>query len=173
MTSRNTLLKGLLAAAVLAGGSAHAANVGVSVSIGQPNFFGRIDIGNAPRPELIYAQPVVYQPAPVAVVRQPIYLRVPPGHERNWGRYCAQYAACGQPVYFVKDTWYRDTYVPHYRRTVVVNRPVVVQRPVVVVKQPVVIHRDGRHDDRHDDRHDGRHDNRGQGRGHDKDRGRD
>lgn len=172
MNSRS-LQAGLLAAAAFVTGPALAANVGVSVSIGQPGFFGRIDIGGAPRPELVYAQPVIYQPAPVAVVRQPIYLRVPPGHEKNWGRYCGQYAACGQPVYFVKDSWYRDVYAPHYRRTVVVNRPVVVHRPVVVVKPPVLVHRDGRHDDRHDGRHDNRGDNRGQGRGHDKDRGRD
>ena len=48
--------------------SAQAADVGVSVSVGQPGFYGRIDIGNYPQPELIYAQPVVIRPAPVDVV---------------------------------------------------------------------------------------------------------
>ena len=51
----------------------------------------------------------------MAVQRAPIYLRVPPGHQRNWGRYCANYGACGQPVYFVQDNWYRDVYSPYYR----------------------------------------------------------
>lgn len=92
---------------------AQAANVGVSVSIGQPGFYGQIDLGNAPRPELIYSQPVWVQRSPVRV--EPIYLRVPVGYERNWGRYCRQYDACGRPVYFVRDNWYRNTYVPHYR----------------------------------------------------------
>lgn len=92
-----------------------AADVGVSVSIGQPGFYGRIDIGNFPPPQVVYAQPVIIQPAPVAVVRQPIYLHVPPGHAKNWSKHCNRYAACGQPVYFVQQRWYDDVYVPRYR----------------------------------------------------------
>ena len=34
--------------------SAFAADVGVSVSIGQPGFYGRIDIGSLPQPRLIF-----------------------------------------------------------------------------------------------------------------------
>jgi hypothetical protein len=106
----------LIAAAILTlAGSALAADVGVSVSIGQPGFYGRIVLGNAPQPQVIYAEPVIIQQVPVGAYRQPIYLRVPPGHERNWNRYCRQYNACGQPVYFVQNTWYRDVYAPHYR----------------------------------------------------------
>ena len=37
------------------------ADVGVSVNVGQPGFYGRIDIGNAPPPRVIYAQPVIVQ----------------------------------------------------------------------------------------------------------------
>ena len=48
----------LLAASAL---PALAADVGVSVSVGQPGFYGRIDIGNVPPPVLIYPQPVVIQ----------------------------------------------------------------------------------------------------------------
>jgi opacity protein-like surface antigen len=96
-------------------GSALAADVGVSVSIGQPGFYGRIDLGNAPQPRLIYAQPMIIQPPPIGYARQPIYLRVPPGHEKHWDKNCHKYNACGQPVYFVQDNWYRNEYVPAYR----------------------------------------------------------
>ncbi len=92
-----------------------AADVGVSISIGDPNFYGRLDIGNFPQPVVIYPQPMVIQPIPYGVVRQPLYLRVPPGHAKHWRKHCARYNACGYPVYFVQDRWYNDVYVPHYR----------------------------------------------------------
>jgi hypothetical protein len=105
-------MKHLLLGAALAvlAGSALAADVGVSVSIGQPGFYGRIDIGNAPQPQLIFAQPMIVQQSPVVMVRQPIYLRVRPGHEKHWDKNCHRYNACGQPVYFVQDNWYRNEY---------------------------------------------------------------
>jgi hypothetical protein len=34
-----------------------------------------------------------------------VYLRVPPGHRRNWSRFCGRYDACGRPVLFVRDDW--------------------------------------------------------------------
>jgi hypothetical protein len=92
-----------------------AADVGVSVQVGEPGFYGRIDIGNFPQPRLVYARPVVIQPVPVAVVRQPIYLHVPPGHAKDWRKHCGKYDACGQSVYFVRDDWYNREYVPRYR----------------------------------------------------------
>ena len=95
--------------------AASATDIGVSVEVGQPGFYGRIDLGNAPRPMLIYPEPILVQPAPVAVARQPIYLRVPPGHAKNWSMHCYRYSACGQPVYFVQDQWYEDVYAPRYR----------------------------------------------------------
>jgi hypothetical protein len=52
---------------------------------------------------------------PVYVEHEPIYLYVPPRHQRNWRRYCHNYNACGQPVYFVRDDWYQREYVPRYR----------------------------------------------------------
>jgi len=82
--------------------SAMAADVGVTVRVGQPNFYGRIDIGDMPRPQVVYAQPIVVQPAPQGVIGQPIYLRVPPGHAKHWNKHCQRYNACGQPVYFVQ-----------------------------------------------------------------------
>jgi len=103
----------LIALAVAGVSSFAGTNVGVSVSVNQPGVYGRIDIGNAPPPIVINPQPIIIQqPAAVVVERRPIYLRVPPGHQKNWGRYCGQYAACGQPVYFVREDWYQE----HWRR---------------------------------------------------------
>lgn len=85
-------------------------NVGVSIGIQQPGVYGRIDIGNYPRPMLVYPQPMVIAPSPVAVYQQPIYLYVPPGHQKNWAKHCYRYSACGQPVYFVQESWVRERY---------------------------------------------------------------
>lgn len=93
--------------------SALAADVGVSVSVSQPGLYGRIDIGNAPPPVVIYNEPVVIYRERVR--REPIYLHVPPGHAKNWRKHCRRYSACGRPVYFVRDEWYNDVYVPHRR----------------------------------------------------------
>ena len=41
----------------------------------------------------------------------------PPGHAKKWSKHCSAYNACNRPVYFVQDSWYNDTYAPHYRRT--------------------------------------------------------
>ena len=103
------------AAVVVAAAPALGADVGVSVNIGEPGFYGRLDIGNFPQPQVIYPQPVIIQPVPVGVVAEPLYLRVPPGHRKNWAKHCRKYNACGQPVYFVQDRWYNNEYVPRYR----------------------------------------------------------
>lgn len=97
-------LVGLLASPV-----SRAADVGVSISVSQPGVYGRIDIGRFPQPELIVAQPVVVRQPRVVVAQpvQPVYLWVPPGHQKNWGKHCYRYNACGVPVYFVKEEWYR------------------------------------------------------------------
>jgi hypothetical protein len=110
---RHNLLFSLFAglAAALPAIDATAADIGVSVNVGQPGFYGRIDIGNA-SPPVIYAQPLIIAPAPVAVMQRPIYLRVPPGHEKNWSKHCARYAACGQQTYFVREDWYSSVYAP-------------------------------------------------------------
>ena len=102
--------------AMTLGGIAHAQDVGMSISAGQPGFYGRIDIGGVPQPpRLVYAQPIVIEPARVAVAQPPLYLHVPPGHAKNWRKHCARYNACGQRVYFVQDSWYNSVYVPYYR----------------------------------------------------------
>lgn len=109
----------LVCAAVLgflATPAAFAGDVAVSISVGQPGFYGQLNIGDVAPPPVVYAQPVVaVQPAEPVVI-QPIYLHVPPGHERHWSRHCAEYHACGRPVYFVRDDWYNNEYVPRYRQ---------------------------------------------------------
>lgn len=90
------------------------ADVGISVRIGEPGFYGQLDIGSYDPPRLIYSQPVIVveryrNPAP-------IYLHVPRDHSRHWNRYCGRYNACARPVYFVRDEWYRDVYAPRYRQ---------------------------------------------------------
>jgi len=91
---------------------AAATDVGVSIGVAQPGFYGRIDIGNvAAPPVLVYSQPVlIARPPPTVVVPQPIYMHVPPGHAKNWGKHCAAYGACGRPVYFVQEDWYQRHY---------------------------------------------------------------
>jgi hypothetical protein len=105
---------GLALMAVMLHTTVSAADVGVSVNISEPGFYGRIDIGRVPGPVLIYPQPLIIEQAPINLMRQPIYLRVPPGHEKKWDKHCRRYNACGQPVYFVQNGWYRDVYAPRY-----------------------------------------------------------
>ena len=105
----------IVAAFVAASAPALAANVGVSINVGQPGFYGRIDVRDFPQPQLVYAEPVVIQAVPVNVRSQPIYLHVPPGHAKDWRKHCGHYNACNQRVYFVQEHWYNDVYVPRYR----------------------------------------------------------
>ena len=141
-------MKHLLFAAALAAVSvtALAGEVGMSISVGQPGFYGQIDIGGYPPPPVIYRQPRVgyYVPAD----RPPLYLRVPPGHAKNWSKHCGAYNACNERVYFVKDNWYRNEYAPRYRE-----------------------HSDRRADEHRDDRRGNDKHNRGdQGGNHDRNR---
>ena len=132
-----------LAAALLSTTFAQAAvDVGVGITIREPGVYGRIEIGSAPPPALIYPQPVVVVPAPVPY--RPIYMYVPPGHAKDWKHYCKRYAACNQPVYFVREDWVRDRYDHYHYRD----------------------HRRDRYDrDRRDDRRDRGHPGRGRGNG--------
>lgn len=147
------ILMALFMAVAAGNGPAHAADVGVSVTIGEPGFYGRIDIGDYPYPvpRVIYREPRIIER--IIVEREPVYLRVPPGHRKHWRKYCRHYGACGERVYFVRDDWYLREYAPQYRERHYHHH-----------------HRDDRrdHDRRHDDRdhrdHD-RHDHKhGKGR---------
>lgn len=91
-------------ALVLSGwGASHAADAYVNATVGgvlAPGVYGRIDIGNAPPPPVLYPQPVIITRPAVVVQQPPLYLYVPPGHAKNWRKHCARYNACDRPVYF-------------------------------------------------------------------------
>ncbi|MEO6079829.1 MAG: hypothetical protein ABIQ86_08640 [Steroidobacteraceae bacterium] len=129
---------------------AFAADVGISIRIGDPGYYGQLDIGSGYRPRVIQSRPVV-------VVQRyrnlaPIYLRVPPGHQRKWSKFCDRYNACTRPVYFVRDDWYRTDYAPRY-----------------IKEHPRNDRRDDRRDDRQDERRDDRRDDRNDERRDDRD----
>jgi hypothetical protein len=103
--ARPLLMAGLVVLTTVLGGAAHAAIPFASATVEgalAPGVYGRIDIGNAPPPPLVYVQPVIIQRAPVYVQQKPLYLHVPPGQAKNWSKHCARYNACAQPVYFVR-----------------------------------------------------------------------
>jgi hypothetical protein len=118
---KQRIFTGIAAATALVasfvGTSAQAADVGVSISIAQPGVYGRIDIGRFPKPEVIVPQPVIIVPPRVIVTPpQPVYLWVPPGHRKDWGKHCGKYNACGVPVYFVRHDWYEQRVMSEHRR---------------------------------------------------------
>jgi hypothetical protein len=123
--------------------AAASAGVGVSVNIGEPGFYGQLDLGDIPQPELINPRPVIIEHG----VRggEPLYLHVPAAHQRNWRKYCGRYDACGRPVYFVQDRWYREVYVPRYHQREEMRRGGHDEH-----------HDDGHDNDHHDDHHDDR-----------------
>lgn len=137
----------IIAAAMFAAAVPAMAQTSISINIGQPGFYGRIDLGADAPPPVYYTQPVIVE-RQVRYVGQPVYLRVPEGHRKHWNKHCRRYNACGQQVFFVQDGWYNNTYAPRYR--------------------------DGhRHDHRGDDRgridgDDDRGKDKGHGKGHDK-----
>lgn len=98
-------MAGFLALSALWGGAAQAATPYANATVEgalAPGVYGRIEIGNAPPPPLVYVQPVLVQRPPVYVQQPPLYLHVPPGHAKKWAKHCARYNACNRPVYFVK-----------------------------------------------------------------------
>jgi hypothetical protein len=75
-------------------------------------YFGRIDLPPSQRPDLINARAVQVAPTPAGAVAVPIFLHVRPGQEKRWSAHCKAYGACALPVYFVKESWYREIYLP-------------------------------------------------------------
>ncbi|MDH5541072.1 MAG: hypothetical protein OEY03_16860 [Rhizobacter sp.] len=117
----------LLAALAAPSQAAPEINIVVDGQI-RPGVYGRVEIGRLPAPPLLFPQPVVIVQPPRPVPRSPIYLHVPPGHAKNWGKHCHRYSACGQPVYFVRSREYEPEWGRKYK-----------------------------HDDRYDDRRGGKH----------------
>ncbi len=110
-------MKKYIIAAALLTAAAGAMAQNLSLQLGQTGYYGSIDLGNLNRPPVIYQEPMVIQMVPQYRNAAPIYLRVPPGHAKKWSKHCGAYNACGRPVYFVQDSWYNNTYAPHYRKT--------------------------------------------------------
>jgi hypothetical protein len=137
-----------------ASGAMAGTSVGVDINIGGPGYYGNIQLGDFGRPPVIYEQPMIIE-RQVRYVGEPMYLRVPPGHSKNWRKHCRHYGACGRPVYFVQDSWYNNTYAPRYRSS---HRGHDGDRRD---------YRDDRRDDYRDDDRGHGHGN-GHGKGHDK-----
>jgi hypothetical protein len=117
MSLRTSLILRSVAVAglVLTAAASTSANAQVVVngSIGgviAPGVYGRIDIGGAPPPVLVYPQPVMIIPPPPNVRMAPVYYNVPPGHAKKWHKHCHKYNACATPVYFVRSPEYHGRY---------------------------------------------------------------
>lgn len=111
MRWRNKALAlGAIWALGLGAGAAQAVQVtgGAVVTINEPGVYGQIRIGNIPPLALVAPQPVII--AQVVKPPPPMYLYVPPGHQKHWGKHCHRYHACGHPVYFVREEWVRERY---------------------------------------------------------------
>jgi hypothetical protein len=103
----------LFAAALAAATPALAHDSQDTTSIGQPDYYGLLDMVNYLAPQTIYRNPLAVDQ--VQNNRSPVYLHVPPGHAKNWRKHCSAYHACGEQVLFVQDDWYNREYVPRYQ----------------------------------------------------------
>ena len=74
-------------------------------------YFGPIDPAEAGVPLVMLPQAYQAEGARVAGARA-VYLHVRPGDEARWGLNCRQYDACTTPVLFVRESWYRQVYLP-------------------------------------------------------------
>jgi hypothetical protein len=59
---------------LLVAGACGETKVGASIGINQSGVYGRIDLGNYPRPAVVYGQPIIIAPQPMVVRPQPAYL---------------------------------------------------------------------------------------------------
>jgi hypothetical protein len=140
----------LFAAALAAATTAALAGDNQShASIGQPDYYGRLDFGDYPQPQVINRHPIAIEQVPTN--RPPVYLRVPPGQTKNWRKHCREYNACGERVFFVQDNWYNRDYVPRYQE---VHRDCQNDR------------REVHNDDHHGNQNDSHGDNHNDGRDH-------
>ena len=97
----------LLAASLAAGGAlADAMPTYRNITTGKmlrPGVYGRIEVkAQVPPPPVIYDRPQIASQAIVPAGAQPVYLYVPPGQVRKWKQNCARWAACDEPVLFVR-----------------------------------------------------------------------
>jgi len=93
---------------------AFSADVG---ALGGLSYYGQIDIHRASKPDLIFPEPVVVRQVDVVTPGEPVYMRVPADHAKNWRKHCQKYNACDQRVLFVEDKWYTNVYAPEYKKS--------------------------------------------------------
>ncbi|CAK0779342.1 exported hypothetical protein [Gammaproteobacteria bacterium] len=86
----------------------------LSLNIGHPDYYGRIETEGYSKPQLIESQAVTVER--VSEERAPVYLRVPKTYTTSWKDHCGEYNACNERVYFVQDSWYNGEYVPQYQK---------------------------------------------------------
>ena len=162
MQHKAVLMKAVIAGLIAAGSAttALAGDVGVAVNINAPGLYGQISIGGGvPAPELLLPRPTIVVPARVVVgvpPPEPLYLHVPPGHERHWAQHCREYNACNRPVYFVSEHWYHDVYTPHHAMHHEEERRELEHRH----EEERERHVEHEHDHDHDHDHDRDHDRR-------------
>lgn len=150
-------MKKLLIAATLCAAAVPAlAQIDVNINIGDPGFYGRINSVDM-RPRVYVTQPVIVE-RQVRYRAEPVYLRVPPGHRKNWAKHCRKYDACGQRVLFVRDDWYTNSYAPRVREKVVYRQ----------VQHDRRDHDDDRGRGHGNDKH--KHKDKDHGKGHGKDK---
>lgn len=106
----SSLLFATLLAALLT--PVQAADEALPANVGQPDYYGRLDMAGYPQPQLVFRKALAIDP--VEADRPSLYLRVAPGQARQWRKHCRAYQACNQQVYFVQDAWYTREYVPRF-----------------------------------------------------------
>jgi hypothetical protein len=92
------------------------ADLGALGGLGEPGFYGQIDIHRAPKPEVMFPEPMAVRQADVGTPGEPAYMRVPADHAKNWRKHGQKYNPCDQRVFFVDDKWYTNVYAPAYRK---------------------------------------------------------
>lgn len=103
----------LLSLSALPGLPAMADDLGINVILeGEvaPGVYGRVELGNDSRPDIYYREPMIIVSDSKYARSRPVYLHVPPGHAKNWGKHCSKYRACDRPVYFVRSAEYDEQY---------------------------------------------------------------
>ncbi len=103
----------LLALGILVASTVTADDLGISVILEKevaPGVYGRVEIGNDSRPSVYYREPMLIVTDSRYARSRPVYLHVPPGHAKNWGKHCSKYHACDRPVYFVRSAEYDEHY---------------------------------------------------------------
>ena len=113
---RQRLLGFVIVAGIMSAHVSRAGDLGIHIILSgevAPGVYGQVQFGNEAPPPLVYAQPMLIEPQDLAPA--PVYLHVPPGHARNWRRYCRAYNACNRPVYFVRSQEYDPGYERRHR----------------------------------------------------------